>query len=156
MALVALTTFITVADANGTVQYRFQNSQPGQTISLNGASHSFLSFLYSGAGKNRSGDNLEAELVLASNQLSMSYAVAAVQGKWTVTVTGCSMNPSTFAVARTLTTETWLAAGMSYDPERINVMLSSGIDAVGASAPTRVLTTHLVGALPLTAQISNR
>jgi hypothetical protein len=156
MTIVALTTFITVLDARGTVQHRFQNSQPGQVIVLDGAGHPFLSFLYAGAAKNRTGDNLEAELVMACNQLAMSYAVEAVRNKWTVRVTQCSMNPNDFSVGRKLTMETWLAAGMSYDPERVNVLLSSGIDAVGATAPSKTLTTQLVGALPLTGAISNR
>ena len=154
--LVALTTFITIKNAAGVVQHRFQNSQPGQLITLDGADHPFLSFLYAGAAKNRTGDNLEAELVMACNQLAMSYAVEAVRNKWTVQVTQCSMNPKDFSVGRKLTVDIWLAAGMSYDPERVNVLLSSGIDAVGASAPNKTLTTRLVGALPLTAVISNR
>ena len=154
--IVALTTFITIKNAAGVVQHRFQNSQQGQVITLDGADHPFLPFLYGGAAKNRMGDNLEAELVMASNQLAMSYAVEAVRYKWTVQVTQCSMNPKDFSVGRKLTIETWLAAGMSYDPERVNVLLSSGIDAVGANAPTKTLTTKLVGALPLTGSISNR
>ena len=154
--IVALTTFITIKNAAGVVQHRFQNSQPGQVITLDGADHPFLSFLYAGAAKNRMGDNLEAELVMASNQLAMSYAVEAVRYKWTVQVTQCSMNPKDFSVGRKLTIETWLAAGMSYDPERVNVLLSSGIDAVGATAPSKTLTTKLVGALPLTVAISSR
>ena len=156
MALVALTTFITIKNAAGVMQHLFQNSQPGQVITLDGADHPFLSFLYAGAAKNRTGDNLEAELVMASNQLAMSYAVEAVRNKWTVQVTQCSMNPKDFSVGRKLTRETWLAAGLSYDPERVNVLLSSGIDAVGASAPNKTLTTKLVGSLPLSGQISNR
>ena len=156
MAIVALTTFITIKNAAGVVQHRFQNSQPGQLITLDGADHPFLSFLYAGAAKNRTGDNLEAELVMACNQLAMSYAVEAVRNKWTVQVTQCSMNPKDFSVGRKLTVDIWLAAGLSYDPERVNVLLSSGIDAVGASAPNKTLTTKLVGALPLTGAISNR
>lgn len=156
MTVIALTSFITTLDARGVVQGRYQNSQPGQRIVLDGVEHSYLSFLYAGAAKNRTGDNMEAELVLAANQLAMSYAVEAVRNKWTVQVTACSMNPKDFSVGRKLTQETWLASGMSYDPERINVLLSSGIDAVGALAPSKTLLSSQVGALPLTAQISNR
>jgi hypothetical protein len=156
MTLVALTTFITVSNAAGVVQHRFQNSTPGQAIRLDGHDFSFLSFIYSGAAKNRTGDNLEAELTLAVNKLAMGYAAEAVQAKWTVEVVGCSMNPRDFSVGRKLTREVWLAAGMSYDPEKVTVLLSSGIDAVGASAPARTLTSKLVGALPSTGQISNR
>jgi hypothetical protein len=153
--LVALTTFITTSNAAGIVQGRYQNSTPGQVIRLDGYDFPFLSFIYSGAAKNRTGDNLEAELTLAVNKLAMGYAAEAVQAKWTVEVVGCSMNPTDFSVGRKLTREVWLAAGMSYDPEKVTVLLSSGIDAVGASAPARTLTSKLVGALPSTSQIRN-
>ena len=153
--LVALTTFITTSNAAGIVQGRYQNSTPGQVIHLDGHDFSFLSFIYGGAAKNRTGDNLEAELTLAVNKLAMGYAAEAVQAKWTVEVVGCSMNPKDFSVGRKLTREVWLAAGMSYDPEKVTVLLSSGIDAVGASAPARTLTSKLVGALPSTSQIRN-
>jgi hypothetical protein len=79
-----------------------------------------------------------------------------VRNKWTVEVVGCSMNPVDFSVGRKLTREVWLAASLSYDPEKVDVLLSSGIDAVGATAPARTLTSRLVGALPSTGQISNR
>ena len=45
---------------------------------------------------------------------------------------------------------------MSYDPETIEVILSSAIDAVGANAPDRVLTKEIVGYLPVTASLQNR
>jgi hypothetical protein len=147
---------IEISNADGTVQHRFQNSQVGTTIAYRSSDYPYLSFIYQGAAKNRTGDNLESSLVLATNALSMGYAAEAVQKRWNVRVDSCSMNPATFVVARTLTTEFWIAASMSYDPETIEVLLSSSIDAVGANAPTRVLTTALVGALPTTGQIYNR
>jgi hypothetical protein len=156
VALVALTNFLEVKDAAGTTQHLFQNSQPGQVISYRGFDWPYLSFIYQGAAKNRTGDNLEASLVMAVNALSMGYATQAVQQKWNVRVDSCSMNPTTFAVAKMLTTEVWLAASLSYDPETVEVLLSSSIDAVGASAPMRVLTSALVGALPSSAAIYNR
>ena len=66
------------------------------------------------------------------------------------------MHPETFEVGRTLTTEHWLAASMSYDMEAVEVTLSSSIDAVGASAPTRSLTKTLVGSIPTTGSVTNR
>jgi hypothetical protein len=45
---------------------------------------------------------------------------------------------------------------MSYDPESIEIILSSAIDAVGANAPDKVLTRDIVGALPITGSIQNR
>jgi len=88
--------------------------------------------------------------------LAMSIGAQAVQSKWNAKVTTCTMNPTTFAVGRKLMEDSWLAASLSYDMDALTVLLSSGIDAVGANAPTRVLTTNLVGQLPSTASISNR
>ena len=156
MAVIALTNFLEVTDSNGTLQFRFQNSKPGEVIDYRGVDYPFLSFIYQGAAKNRTGDNLESALVLSCNAIAMGYAVEATRNRWNVRVDSCSMNPETFAVAKTLTTEWWIAASMSYDPEVVEVLLSSSIDAVGATAPTRVLTRKLVGALPVTGSVQNR
>lgn len=155
MSTIALTTFIELTTASGVVEQRFQNSKPGKTISYRGVTYPFLSFLYQGATQNRTGDNMEAALVLANNSISMGYAVKAVRSRWTVRVDTCWMDADTFDVSRTLATEFWLAASMTYDPVTIEMLLSSGIDAVGANAPTRVLTTVQVGALPVTGRINN-
>ena len=156
MTVVALTTFIELTDASGAVRGLYQNSKVGSSITLNDKSYSFLSFIYQGAAKNRTGDNLQANLVLASNALSMNYVYEAVQNRWNVRVDSCSMNPETFTVGKVLTTEYWIAAGLTYDAEVIEVLLSSSIDAVGTNAPTRVLTKEMVGSLPTTANIQNR
>lgn len=156
MTVVALTTFIEITNAAGVVQHRFQNSVPGQTINFRGVDYPYLSFIYQGAAKNRTGDNLEAAMVMATNALSMGYANEAVVKKWNLRVDSCSMNPTTFAVAKRLTVEHWLAAGMSYDLETVEILLSSSIDAVGAETPSRTLTTKLVGSIPTTANINNR
>jgi hypothetical protein len=156
MTTQAITNFIRITDKAGVVQGRYQNGKVGEVITLDGEDYSYLSFLYRGATRNRTGDNLEAELILASNRLAMSIGAQAVQRKWYARVTTCTMHPRTFAVGRKLTRDTWLAASMSYDPEQLTVLLSSGIDAVGANAPTRCLTSDLVGQLPSTSAISNR
>ena len=44
---------------------------------------------------------------------------------------------------------------MSYDPEAIEVILSSAIDAVGANAPQQTLTKKRCAHLPLTGQVQN-
>ena len=156
MTIQAITNFILVTTRDGSIKHRYQNGLVGQTIKLDGINYSFLSFFYQGATKNRTGDNFESELILASNKVAMNIAIEAVENNWIVDVTTCSMNPTTFAVGRILTKEIWQAASLGYDPERVTVSLNSGIDAVGGSAPTRVLTSGQVGALPTTASISNR
>jgi hypothetical protein len=153
--IVALTVFLCITDPTGLNQGRYQNGKVGQVIRLEDADYSFLPFLYAGATKNRTGDNLEASLVLASNKLAMNITTQAVLGKWNVEVISCSMHPETWEVGRVLSREYWVAAAQSYDPVQVDVMLSSGIDAVGASAPTRALTSKLVGSLPASGYISN-
>ena len=172
MSTVTLVGFIEITDKDGNIQDRYQNGkkenlnalddgsgsyvkQTKNIIQLNGEDYYYLPFLYQGAAKNRSGDNLEAALVLANNPLAMNRAIEAVRKKWTIEVTVCKVHPTTLAVQRKLTTETWLAASMSYDPTTIEVLLSSGIDAVGSNAPGRVLTSQLCGHLPTTGQIRN-
>jgi len=172
MSTVTLVGFIEIIDKDGNSQDRYQNGKRDNSnalddgsgsyvketeniIQLNGKDHYYLPFLYQGAAKNRAGDNLEAALVLANNPLAMNRAIEAVREKWTIEVTVCKVHPTTLAVQKTLTTETWLAASMSYDPTTIEVLLSSGIDAVGSNAPGRVLTSQLCGHLPTTGQIRN-
>jgi hypothetical protein len=156
MTIQALSNFITVKDTADNVQHRYQNAKIGEVVQLDGFDHHYLSFIYQGATKNRTGDNLESELYLAPNAVAMNIAREAVVNRWVVEVTTCTMNPKDFTVGRTLTYEVWLAASMNYDPQKLVVLLSSGIDAVGAIAPTKSLTSKMVGALPSTAQIQNR
>lgn len=157
MTIVALTNFITFATSSGKVVYRFQNSKPGQEIVIaHQGRFSFLSFIYQGAAKSRSGDNIESNIVLANNQIAMSYCVQGVRERWQVRVDTAVMNPDNFSHRKTLTTEYWIVANMAYDAETIELTLASSIDAVGANAPTRVLTKKMVGSLPSTGQIQNR
>lgn len=156
MTLVALTNFITITDSTQKLQRRYQNGKTGGTVTLDGKDFGFLSFVYQGATKNRTGDNMEATLVLANNELSMNTAVEAVGGRWQIQVDTCTMNPDDLAVLKKITTENWIVSTMAYDPVTIEVTLSSSIDAVGANVPNRVLTQKQVGALPSTAQLQNR
>lgn len=155
MTVIALTNFLEATDSQEKTQFRFQNSKPGEVIAYKGNDYPYLAFAYQGMSKNRSGDNIEAALILAANEISMGYAVRAVQKKWNITISSCSMHPVNFTVGRTLAIEYWLAASISYDVEAVEVLLSSSVDAVGATAPTRALTRALVGALPTTGQVRN-
>jgi len=156
MSLVALTNFITITKPSGSVSFtptKFQNGKYDQIVD----GHNYLSFLYQGATRSRSGDNLESSLILANNAISMNYAQQAVVNKYHIKVETYLMTES-FAKKNTtpITSEEWLAASLSYDPETIEVLLSSSLDAVGANAPNRVLTRRMVGELPVTGQIQAR
>jgi hypothetical protein len=167
MTVVALTAFVTVKQKDGTVEHRFQNGKHEGVDSVeevNGVettvTYDFLSFIYQGAAMNRSGDNLEASIILANNPLSMSYVKDFVEQKYYIQVETFLMtadfNKDTAAKnGGRLTGEYWLAAGMRYDPESIELLLSSSIDAVGANAPQQTLTKKRCAYLPLTGQLQN-
>jgi len=151
MSVTALTTFVTIM---GDTILRFQNSTKA-SIDFDSASYAHLPFIYQGATKTRDGSNMEAGLVLANNAISMNHVIDAVRKKWTIKVAVCLMNPETFVHQKTLTRDIWMASAMSYDPETIEVVLSSAVDAVGADCPNRKLTEQMVGALPTSADIRN-
>ena len=146
MSLQAIATFIDAGSGR-----RYQNGKVGSSVS----GYSYLSFIYQGAAKSRSGDNLQATLVLANNTLAMNIANELVASYATVTVENWLMNPSTYSRSRRLTSEVWLVSSFSYDPETVELVLSSSLDAIGTQAPTRVLTRKLVGALPTTGSVQN-
>ena len=155
MTVVALTAFVTVKKKDGTVEHEFQNGKHGGI-----GDYDYLSFIYQGAAMNRSGDNLEASIILANNPLSMSYVKEFVEKKYYIQVETFLMttdfNKDTAAKnGGRLTGEYWLAAGMRYDPESIELLLSSAIDAVGANAPQQTLTKKRCAHLPLTGQLQN-
>jgi hypothetical protein len=146
MSIQAIATFIDAGSGR-----RYQNGKVGSSVS----GYQYLSFIYQGAAKSRSGDNLQAALVLASNTLAMNVANELVANYATVTVENWLMNPSTYSRSRRLTSEVWLVSSFSYDPETVELVLSSSLDAIGTQAPTRVLTRKLVGALPTTGSVRN-
>ena len=162
MTVVALTNFITITTASNTPPNdlspnKFQNGKHGAI-----GEFQYLSFLYQGAARNRSGDNMESSLILANNAISMGYAKTAVDRKYHIQVETYLMTEDfekqldSNNQPRLLTLETWLAASLSYDPTTVEILLSSAIDAVGANAPNRVLTTRMVGHLPVTGSIQSR
>ena len=162
MSITYLTTFLHLTKPSDSAFNRFfQNSVRGDQNTLtagsnsilhNGKLHTFLPFIYQGAAKTKSGDNLEAQLVLANNSISMNHVRDSISERHNVKVEVCKMN-SNFDVDEILTVENWLIASFAYDATTIEVLLSSAIDAVGTTAPNRVFTTDIVGALPRTGNI---
>jgi len=127
------------------------------TILFNGNNYHYLPFVYQGTTINKSGDNIESNLILANHPLSMAKAQEAVLNKYFVEVNVCIVaNNNIDNVTNVLTTDIWLAASLSYDPEVVEVLLSSAVDAVGVNIPNIVLTTEAVGKLPVTSDIQNR
>ena len=121
----------------------------------------YLPFIYQGTTVNKSGDNIESNLIMGNHPLSMAKAQEAVANKYFVEVNVCIMKNNDIDSLEDgnnsiLTTDTWLAASLSYDPEVVEVLLSSAIDAVGVNLPSLVLTNEAVGKLPVTSDIQNR
>ncbi len=117
----------------------------------------YLPFIYQGTTINRSGDNIESNLIMGNHPLSMAKAQQAVLNRYFVEVNVCIVaNNDIDNVKRVLTTDTWLAASLSYDPDVVEVLLSSAVDAVGVNVPNIVLTTQAVGKLPVSSDIQNR
>ena len=148
--------FTVFPDGTEDIEAKYNNSTPGQSIrdrwNQQVVTYEYLSFVYQGASKNRTGDNLEAQLLLSVNDLANNEALAAVRNKKHIRMFSALMREN-FTVERVLTQEVWLASSLSYDNETLEVILSSAIDAVGANAPTRVLSRDLVGHLPVTGNI---
>ena len=170
MSLTTLVTFVEVfkidKNNNKSTIHLLQNAkrEPSEesdsaknTILFNGKNYHYLPFVYQGTTINRSGDNIESNLIMANHPLSMAKAQEAVLNKYFVEVNVCiAANDDINNVTNVLTTDTWLAASLSYDPEVVEVLLSSAIDAVGVNVPNLVLTTDAVGKLPVTSDIQNR
>ena len=170
MSITTLVTFIEVfeIDSNNikSTIHRLQNPkrEPSEesnssknTINFNGQDFHYLPFVYQGTTINRSGDNIESNLIMGNHPLSMAKAQEAVANKYFVEVNVCiSANDNINNITSTLTTDTWLAASLSYDPEVVEVLLSSAVDAVGVNVPNLVLTTQAVGTLPVSSDIQNR
>ena len=127
------------------------------TILFNGENYHYLPFIYQGTTINKSGDNIESNLIMGNHPLSMNKAREAVINKYFVEVNVCiAANNDINNVTNVLTTDTWLAASLSYDPEVVEILLSSAIDSVGVNVPSLVLTTDVVGKLPVSSDIQNR
>ena len=170
MSLTTLVTFAEVfsVDINGnkSTKHLLQNAKrepsegvksPNNTILFNGKNYHYLPFIYQGTTISRSGDNIESNLIMANHPLSMAKAQEAVVNRYFVEVNVCIVaNDDIDNIKRVLTTDTWLAASLSYDPEVVEILLSSAIDSVGGNVPSLVLTTEVVGKLPVTSDIQNR
>ena len=174
MSVTTLVTFVDVfsLDINGkkSSKHRLQNAKrepskdvkdSSNTILFKGHNFHYLPFIYQGTTINKSGDNIESNLIMANHPLSMAKAQEAVLNRYFVEINVCIMKNDDIDTLENgsksiLTTDTWLAASLSYDPEVVEVLLSSAIDSVGGDVPSLVLTTEVVGKLPVTSDIQNR
>jgi hypothetical protein len=171
MALESLCVFLVVrrTDSSGSsssVQYRFQNGVIGNSVTTGlieggNRTYEYLPFIYQGGTLNRTGDNITAGLGLAPNEISLNIATEMTQtvnfdtnGEVTpMTVEAVVMlMDDNFEPNRIISNEIWVAAGMSYTVDELEIVLSSAIDAVNALAPNYSLDRKNIGSLP----VSNR
>ena len=129
MSVTTLVTFVEVfsVDIKGdkSTKHLLQNAkrEPSEesnsaknTILFNGKNYHYLPFIYQGTTINRSGDNIESNLVMGNHPLSMAKAQEAVLNNYFVEVNVCIVaNDDIDNIKRVLTTDTWLAASLSYD-----------------------------------------
>ena len=132
--------------------YNYQNAYVDKVITNNSRSHTFLGFVYQGAARNRTGDNLQSSLIVSANALSTGLAKDLLDKRHFAVVSTVQFDSSD-RVSRQLSQESWVIASMSYDSQNVELILSSAIDAVGAQAPNRTFTRDRVGDLPITANI---
>jgi hypothetical protein len=179
MSVEALGVFITATDGRtGKVELRLHNVvgqrlsdgtlRPTIAADISGDGnhlYTYVPFIYQGGTRNRNGDNITAGLGLAPNEISMTYAVQMTETvspsdserlPMTLRIITTTLDPRTaepLSPAKNLTDELWIAAGMSYNAETLEIVLSSAIDAVNALAPNYSLNRMNVGQLPVTGSL---
>ena len=146
MSLEAIVQFLTIRSPDGALQGRYQNGDNLNTIVYGGQNYAYLSFIYNGATKSRTGDNLVGGLAMSTNKISMNLASQAVQADWAVQVETVLVDPETLVPSRLLSLEIWIATSLI-------IMLKRS--QLSPNAPNKVLLSSAVGGLPLTSSISN-
>ena len=170
MSITTIGTFIEIFDMDNNVKkvkHRLQNAKlslgdpkyknAANTIVFKSEKFHYMPFIYLGTTINKSGANIESQLIMGNAPMSMSRAQEAVTKKYFIEVNVCILdNQNLDSIKKILTSDTWLISNLSYDPERLELTLSSAIDSVGSNIPNLVLTADCVGALPTTSDIQNR
>ena len=147
---------------DGGRDFRFQNFFIGKEMRHTGsdginADFQFVPFGFSGVTVNRTGDGLESSLVFPNNDLTRSWADAAIKGRYLMIVQVLiieNTDPGTDSKvnspgAEVIHTYTGQVTGGQWDNVSLNIELSSVLDAVGTDVPMRSLTQKLVGNLPI-------
>jgi len=170
MSVTTIGTFIEIYEMDENtkkMKHRLQNAKlslndpkyknAANTIVFKSQKFHYMPFIYLGTTINKSGDNIESQLIMGNAPMSMARAQEAVANKYFVEVNVCILaNANLDNVLKILTSDTWLISSLSYDAERLELTLSSAIDSVGSNIPNLVLTSDCVGALPTTSDIQNR
>lgn len=140
---------------NSKTTYQFQNFFYKEDMKYNKEIYKYLPFTFSGITINRAGDNVDATLAFANNNLARSWALKAIEEGWgcevRVAVTGDpEISQEGFT---TLYKYFGLCAAGGWDEKIVTVKLNSVLDAVGAEIPTISIDNHRVGPLPTTTNV---
>ena len=130
-----------------------QNFFQGETRTYGGMQYNFASFGYSGNTTDLQAGNINASLVFSMNELVLNMATEAADNRWIVNVQTVWLDPETLLEQASYTTDVFMITGFEHDHQRLNMTLSSPLDAVSGDAPRRRLTEVLIGALPSTGQV---
>ena len=132
----------------------FQNFHVGGIVRINSKNHQFLPFGFSGVTVSRTGDNVDASIVIPNTGLGREYAYQALEGEWLVEATIGSFDPEEpKRFENVLYTYKGVVAAGGCDDTSITLILNSILDAVTGEIPHRVLTQDNVGPLPITSSV---
>ena len=118
--------------------------------------HSFLPFGFSGVSMNKSGDNVDASLVLPNNELARSFADNAIREQWTGIVRVVMVNNLTDASVppQLLMRYAGLISSGGWSDTSITLRLNTVLDAVTGNVPARTVHQATVGDVPISGSLS--
>lgn len=137
--------------------YLFQNFYINQSASYDGKSYTFAPFSFSGVTVNRTGDNLEASLLFANNELTRSWADTAIRDRWLITVDVVAVeadSPDAATVSDRVHSYVGQVTGGAWKSAQLELRLGTVLDAIGADVPRRNLTQDYVGKLPASSNVN--
>ena len=143
-------------------EYRFQNFWTNGLASFQNpitgttSSYLFLPFGFSGVTVSRTGDNVDAGIVLPNVQLSRDFATSAIYDGWTAMIFTCKINQidQPGGSPTVLYRNVGQVAGGTWDETEITMEVNSVLSAVGSEVPARTLRQRLVGDVPLSGQLN--
>ena len=145
--MIAIGTFLELDD------YKLQNFFHGQRVTWDGKNYEFGGFGYSGSTIDLQGGNIDAQLVMVVNDISLAIAKKASDNRQIAVIKTVWLDPETLVPRANFMQDTFMVTGFEHDALRLGIRLSSPLDAITGEVPRRRLTEKLVGALPSTGQI---
>lgn len=138
---------------SGSTRFCFQNFAIGQTVSWESQIHTFLPFGFSGAVASLKGDNLDAGIRLANNNIARPWATQALDEAWVGRVSVMLFSTDTLAPQRVLYDYWGAISAGGWNETALDLKLDTILDAVADDVPGRRLHRVQVGNIPFTGQI---